>query len=91
MVREALLVRRACVAARWCYRGSGSLQQIATARLRQGAAAGFLATGAGAGALIVSVLGTGTIALMPRAGLACRAGCTRGSTHYGPVYLGPPY
>ena len=31
----------------------------------QGAAAGFLATGAGA--LIVTVLGTGTVALMPRA------------------------
>ena len=53
------------VAAR-CYRGPGSPKQLTDARLRQGAAAGFLATGVGA--LIVTVLGTGTIALMPRAG-----------------------
>jgi hypothetical protein len=38
--------------------------------LRQGAAAGFLATGLGG--LIVTVLGTGTIALMPRAGWLLR-------------------
>jgi len=48
------------------YRGPGRPEQVARARLRQGAAAGFLATAVGA--LIVTVLGTGTIALMPRAG-----------------------
>lgn len=48
------------------YRGPGSPGQVAGARLRQGAAAGFLATGIGA--LMVTVLGTCTIALMPRTG-----------------------
>ena len=48
-----------------CYRGSGSPGQLANARGWQGGAAGFLATGVGA--LFVTVLGTGTIALMPRA------------------------
>lgn len=48
------------------YRGPGSPEQVASARLRQGAAAGFLATGVGA--LMVTALGTGTIALMPRTG-----------------------
>ncbi len=57
------------VAAR-CYRGPGDPRQLAKARLRQGGAAGFLATGIGA--LVVTVLGTGTIALMPRAGWALR-------------------
>jgi hypothetical protein len=49
------------------YRGSesDSADQLMYARVRQGAAAGFLATGVGA--LIVTVLGAGTIALMPRA------------------------
>ena len=57
------------VAAR-CYRGPGRPEQVANARLRQGAAAGFLATGVGA--LIVTVLGTVTVALMPRAGWVLR-------------------
>jgi hypothetical protein len=47
------------------YCGPGSPQQLANAKIRQGALAGFLATGVGA--LIVTVLGTGTVALMPRA------------------------
>ena len=47
------------------YRGPGSPQQLDKARLWQGVVAGFLATGVGA--LIVTVLGTGTVALMPRA------------------------
>jgi hypothetical protein len=47
------------------YRGPGSPQELAGARLWQGIVAGLLATGAGA--LIVTVLGTATIALMPRA------------------------
>jgi hypothetical protein len=47
------------------YRGPGSPRQLAEARLWQGSVAGLLA--AGAGALIVTVLGTATVALMPRA------------------------
>jgi hypothetical protein len=47
------------------YRAPGSPQQLANARIWQGATAGFLATGIGG--LIVTVLGTGTVALMPRA------------------------
>jgi hypothetical protein len=47
------------------YRGPGRPQELAGARLWQGIVAGLLATGAGA--LIVTVLGTATIALMPRA------------------------
>jgi hypothetical protein len=47
------------------YRGPGSPRELSNAKLWQGAAAGFLATGVGA--LIVTVLGTGTVALMPRA------------------------
>ncbi len=47
------------------YRGPGSPEQVASARAWQGVAAGFLATGVGA--LIVTAVGTGTIALMPRA------------------------
>jgi hypothetical protein len=47
------------------YRGPGSPGQLANAKIGQGAVAGFLATGVGA--LIVTVLGTGTVALMPRA------------------------
>jgi len=47
------------------YRGPGSPQGLARARLWQGILAGLLSTGAGA--LIVTVLGTATIALMPRA------------------------
>ncbi len=57
------------VAAR-SYRGPGSLKQVARARIRQAAAAGFLATAVGA--LMVTVLGTVTIALMPRAGWVLR-------------------
>jgi hypothetical protein len=53
-------------AAARCYQGPGSRAQQARARIMQGGAAGFLA--AGVGALVASVLGTGTIALMPRAG-----------------------
>ena len=53
----------ASIVAGRCYRGSG--RQIAKARFRQGAAAGFLATAVGA--LMVTVLGTGTVALMNRA------------------------
>ena len=40
-----------------CYHGPGDPGQLAGARLRQGGAAGFLATGIGA--LVVTVLGTG--------------------------------
>ena len=47
------------------YRGPGSPQELAGARLWQGIVAGLLATGVGA--LSVTVLGTATIALMPRA------------------------
>jgi hypothetical protein len=57
VVTAAMAVRR--------YRGPGSPQELAGARLWQGIVAGILATGAGA--LIVTVLGTATIALMPRA------------------------
>jgi len=53
------------VAAR-CYHGPGSLEQVAKAKTRQAAVAGFLATAVGA--LMVAVLGSATIALMPRAG-----------------------
>jgi hypothetical protein len=53
------------VAAR-CYHGPGSPEQIQKAKIRQTAVAGFLATAVGA--LMVAVLGTATIALMPRAG-----------------------
>ena len=53
------------VAAR-CYRGPGSPQQVQKPKIGQAAVAGFLA--AGVGALVVTVLGTVTIALMPRAG-----------------------
>jgi hypothetical protein len=47
------------------YRAPGSSQQLASAKIWQGVAAGFLATGIGG--LVVTVLGTGTVALMPRA------------------------
>jgi hypothetical protein len=47
------------------YRGPGSPQQLIHARIWQSVVAGLLATGTGA--LIVAVLGTGTVALMPRA------------------------
>jgi hypothetical protein len=47
------------------YHGQGSPQELASARLWQGIVAGLLTTGAGA--LIVTALGTATIALMPRA------------------------
>ena len=47
------------------YRGPGDPQQLAKARIWQGSVAGFLATGIGG--LIVTVLGSGTVALMPRA------------------------
>ena len=50
----------------WCYRGPGSPKEIVDARVWQGVAAGFLMTGLGA--LIVTVAGTGTIALMARSG-----------------------
>ena len=49
----------------WCYSGPGNPGQIANAKIWQGGVAGLLATGVGA--LIVTVLGTGTVALMPRA------------------------
>jgi hypothetical protein len=48
------------------YRGPGSPEQVQKARIRQAVAAGFLATAVGA--LMVTVLGSATIALMPRAG-----------------------
>jgi hypothetical protein len=47
------------------YRGPGSPGQLPNATIWQCGMAGFLATGVGA--LIVTVLGTGTVALMPRA------------------------
>ena len=47
------------------YRGAGSAQELDRARRWQGIMAGLVATGAGA--LIVTVLGTATLALMPRA------------------------
>jgi hypothetical protein len=49
------------------YRGPASPQQVSNVRIWQGGAAGFLATGIGG--LMVTVLGTGTVALMPRAWL----------------------
>ena len=52
------------------YRGPGSPEQAVNAKVWQGVAAGFLATGVGA--LIVAVLGTGTVAMMPRAGWLLR-------------------
>jgi hypothetical protein len=60
----------ASIVAGRCYRGPGSSMQAGKARFRQGAAAGFLATSVGA--LMVSVLGTGTVALMNRAGWMMR-------------------
>ena len=48
------------------YRGPDSPGQVDNARVWQGVAAGFLATGVGA--LIVTAVGTGTVALMPRSG-----------------------
>jgi hypothetical protein len=54
----------------WRYRGPGNPEQVVKARVWQGVAAGFLATGVGA--LIVAVLGTATVALMPRAGWLLR-------------------
>ena len=50
----------------WRYRGPGSPGQVDKARVWQGVVAGFLATGVGA--LIVTAVGTGTVALMPRSG-----------------------
>jgi hypothetical protein len=47
------------------YREPGRPQQITNVRIWQGGAAGVLA--AGIGGLMVTVLGTGTVALMPRA------------------------
>ncbi len=47
------------------YRGQGSPEQPARATIAQGGAAGFLATGVGA--VMVAVLGTGTIALLRQA------------------------
>jgi hypothetical protein len=47
------------------YRGPSRPEQLVNAKTWQGSVAGFLATGVGA--LIVAVLGTGTVALMPRA------------------------
>jgi hypothetical protein len=57
------------------YRGSygpqpASPEQVSKIRMRQGGAAGLLA--AGVGALSVSVLGTATVALLPRAGWLLR-------------------
>ena len=52
------------------YRGPDSPGQVVNARIWQGVAAGFLVTGLGA--LIVTALGTGTVALMPRAGWLMR-------------------
>ena len=51
--------------AAWRCRGPGSPQSLDKAKLWQASAAGFLAPAVGA--LIVTVLGTSTIALMPRA------------------------
>ena len=50
----------------WRYRGPGSPGQVDKARVWQGFVAGFLATGVGA--LIVTAVGTGTVALMPKSG-----------------------
>ena len=47
------------------YRGPGDPHEVDTARIWQCGVAGILTTGVGA--LIVAVLGTGTVALMPRA------------------------
>lgn len=47
------------------YRGPGGPYEVDTARIWQCGVAGILTTGVGA--LIVAVLGTGTVALMPRA------------------------
>jgi hypothetical protein len=49
------------------YRGPGSSQQVSNVRIWQGGAAGLLATGISG--LMVTVLGTGTVALMSRAWL----------------------
>jgi hypothetical protein len=49
-----------------CYRGPGSPEQVTNVRVRQVAVAGCLA--ATVGALMVAVLGTVTVAAMPRAG-----------------------
>jgi len=57
------------VAARY-YREPANPEQVAKARVRQRVAAAFLTTGIGA--LMVTVLGTGTVALMPRAGWLLR-------------------
>jgi hypothetical protein len=54
------------VMAGWRYRGPGSPEQVVNARVWQGVTAGFLATAVGA--LIVTAVGTGTVALMPRSG-----------------------
>ena len=56
----------AAVVAVRCHRGPGGPEQAFRARVKLAVAAGFLATAVGA--LVVSVLGTVTIALMPRAG-----------------------
>lgn len=55
-------------AAARCHRGQGSQKQVAEARIRQAVVAGVLA--AAGGAMLVTVLGTVTIALMARAGWA---------------------
>jgi hypothetical protein len=55
----------AAVVAVRCHRGPGGPEQAFRARVKLAVAAGFLATAVGA--LVVSVLGTVTIALMPRA------------------------
>jgi len=56
----------AAVVAVRCYHGPGSPEHAFKARIRLAVTAGFLTTAIGA--LVVSVLGTATIALMPRAG-----------------------
>jgi hypothetical protein len=61
------------IAAR-CYRGPDSPEQVYSARIKQAVAAGFLATAVGA--LMVTVLGAVTIALMPRRAGYC-TGCIR--------------
>jgi hypothetical protein len=48
------------------YRGPDSPGQVDIATVWQGVAAGFLATGTGA--MIVTVVGNDTVALMPRSG-----------------------
>jgi hypothetical protein len=53
-------------AAARCYRGPGSPEQVQRPKIGQAAVAGFLA--AAVGALVVTVLGTVTIALMARTG-----------------------